>query len=493
MNRRGFLKSMGAGAASLAISGCGGAVEAFFSKSPAAKPNIVFILADDLGYGDVSCLNPDSKIPTPNIDRLAKQGMIFTDAHAPSAVCTPTRYGVLTGRYCWRSSLKKGVLRGYSPCLIEPGRMTAASLLKQHGYGTACIGKWHLGLGGDEKTNYSKPLRPGPNDFGFDYFFGIPASLDMQPYLYVENDRAVKEPSLQIEKSPHPAFWRAGPIAPGFKHVEVLGKLTEKAVDYVSNHVEAEPDRPFFLYFALTAPHTPVLPTDFFKGRSRAGVYGDFVVQTDWTVGQVSRALDEAGVADNTLIIVTSDNGPERLTAPLEADFGHRSSYHFRGMKRDTWDGGHREPFIARWPGKIEPGSKSDEIICLTDLTATCAAIVGAKLPKNAAEDSCNILPALLGKKLKKPVHEAVVHHSSKGFFAIRRGRWKLILCKGSGGNRYKEGQNAVKPGDPPGQLYNMAEDYAEKQNLYRQYPEIVQRLTAILEKYKKQGYSRPL
>ena len=492
MNRRDFLKAIGAGAALSAMPGCGGVSEAP-RRDIGERPNIVFILADDLGYGDVSCLNPDSKIPTPNIDRLAKEGMIFTDAHAPSAVCTPTRYGVLTGRYCWRSNLKKGVLWGYSPCLIEPGRMTAASLLKKHGYGTACIGKWHLGLGSDEKTDYGKVLRPGPNDFGFDYFFGIPASLDMQPYLYVENDRAVKAPTEHIEGSPRPGFWRSGPVAPGFRHIEVLGRLTERAVGYIENHVRAEPNRPFFLYFALTAPHAPVLPTDFVKGKSRAGDYGDFVVQVDWTLGEVTRALEESGISKNTLIIVTSDNGPEDLTAPLAEEYGHRSSHHFRGMKRDMWDGGHREPFIARWPGKVKADSASDEVICLTDLTATCAAIVGEKLPENAAEDSYDILPALLGEKRKRAIREAVVHHSSKGHFAIRQGDWKLILCRGSGGNRYRKGPNVVKPDDPPGQLYNMAEDYSETNNLYLEHPKIVKRLTALLEKYKRQGYSRAL
>jgi len=493
MNRRDFLKTIGFGAASLAMPGYASISRNVCDKASGDKPNIVFIMADDLGYGDVSCLNKDSKIPTPNIDRLAKEGVIFTDAHAPSAVCTPTRYGVLTGRYCWRTSLKKGVLWGYSPSLIEPGRMTVASLLKQHGYGTACIGKWHLGLGSDEKTDYSKPLRPGPNDFGFDYFFGIPASLDMQPYVYVENDRVTAAPSLRIEKSPRPAFWRAGPIAHDFKHIEVLGKLTEKAVEYMEKHVKTQPEKPFFLYFPLTAPHTPVLPTNLFRGRSRAGEYGDFVVQVDWTVGQVTKVLDELGIADNTLIIVSSDNGPENLTARLAPDYGHRSSYYFRGMKRDTWDGGHREPFIARWPEKSKPGSTSSEIVCLTDLLATCAAIVGAKLPDNAGEDSYNILPALLGEELDKPIREAVVHHSSRGYFAIRQGKWKLILCQGSGGNRYKEGPNAIKPDDPPGQLYNMAEDYRERRNLYLEHPDIVARLTNLLEKYKRQGYSRPL
>ena len=457
-------------------------------------------MADDMGYGDLGCYNKDSKIPTPNMDALAAEGIRFTDAHSPSAVCTPTRYGVLTGRYCWRSRLKRGVLGGYSPALIESGRMTVASLLKQHGYATACVGKWHLGLGNAKKTDFDKPLVPGPNAVGFDYFYGISASLDMPPYCYIENDRPVERPTLTVKegKSTDDGWWRAGAIAPGFKHVEVLPKLTEKAVEIIDNHAERKPNVPLFMYFPLPAPHCPIAPADFVKGRSKAGGYGDFVVEVDWTVGQVVKALDRNGLADNTLIIITSDNGCPGRTK-LKRDpysivelYGHRPSGKLRGIKADVWDGGHREPFIARWPGKIPAGTVTDKLICLTDLTATCAAIVGAKLPDDAGEDSYNILPALFGQKNARPIREAVVHHSLSGVFCIRQGKWKLILGRGSGGfsnpRSYKP-----KPGEPRGQLYNMQEDLAESRNLWSEHPEIVERLTNLLEKYKRQGYSRPL
>jgi len=457
-------------------------------------------MADDMGYGDLGCYNKDSKIPTPNMDALAAEGIRFTDAHSPSAVCTPTRYGVLTGRYCWRSRLKRGVLGGYSPALIESGRMTVASLLKQHGYATACVGKWHLGLGNAKKTDFDKPLVPGPNAVGFDYFYGISASLDMPPYCYIENDRPVERPTSTVKegKSTDDGWWRAGAIAPGFKHIKVLPTLTEKAVEIIDNHATKKPNKPLFMYFPLPAPHCPIAPADFVKGRSKAGGYGDFVVEVDWTVGQVVKALDRNGLADNTLIIITSDNGCPGRTK-LKRDpysivelYGHRPSGKLRGIKADVWDGGHREPFIARWPGKIPAGTVTDKLICLTDLTATCAAIVGAKLPDDAGEDSYNILPALFGQKNARPIREAVVHHSLSGVFCIRQGKWKLILGRGSGGfsnpRSYKP-----KPGEPRGQLYNMQEDLAESRNLWSEHPEIVERLTNLLEKYKRQGYSRPL
>jgi len=508
LNRREFIKAVGPqaaglvlaglGAASLLPSGCTGILKPSAGKPTTNKPNIIFIMADDMGYGDLGCYNKDSKIPTPNADRLAAQGMRFTDAHAPSAVCTPTRYGVLTGRYSWRTRLKKGVLNGYSPCLIDTSRMTVASFLKQHGYATACIGKWHLGLGSDKKTDYNKPLVPGPNALGFDYFYGIPASLDMTPYCYIENDRPVAKPTLTIEagKASEDGWWRAGAIAPGFKHVDVLPRLTEKAVGYIDNHAEKSTGKPFFMYFPLPAPHCPIAPVDFVKGRSQAGGYGDFVVEVDWTVGEVVKALARNRLADNTLIILTSDNGSPGRTKISRALYsiielyGHYTNGDLRGIKADIWDGGHREPFIARWPGKIPPASTSDELICLTDLLATCAAILGVELPDNAGEDSYNILPALLGRKGGKPIRQAVVHHSSMGMFSIRQGQWKLILGRGSGGfsspKIYKP-----KPGEPTGQLYNLQDDLAETNNLWDKYPEIVKRLTELLEQYKKQGHSR--
>ena len=499
MNRRNFLKAAGVGIASLAMPGCAGSLQSD-GKTGSKNPNIVFIMADDMGYGDLGCYNKKSKIPTPHMDRLAAEGMRFTDAHSPSAVCTPTRYGVLTGRYCWRSRLKRGVLGGYSPALIDTNRMTVASMLKQHGYATACIGKWHLGLGNAKKTDYDKPLVPGPNALGFDYFYGIPASLDMTPYCYIENERPVEKPTLTIEagKANEDGWWRPGAIAPGFKHVEVLPRLTEKAVKYIDDHTNTSPDKPFFMYFPLPAPHCPIAPADFVKGRSKAGGYGDFVVQVDWTVGQVVKALKRNGLTGNTLIIITSDNGSPGRTK-IKRDpysiieiYGHYPNGDLRGIKADAWDGGHREPFIARWPGKIPAGTTNDEIICLTDLMATCAAIVGAKLPENAGEDSFNLLPALSGQKLDKPIREAIVHHSLSGMFAIRQGKWKLILGLGSGGFT-KPQKIKPKPGQPAGQLYNLEDDLAESNNLWSKHPEIVERLTKLLQKYKEQGRTRPI
>ena len=499
MERRVFLKRLGTLAASTgAISFLSRLLNAEeTSRSEAKRPNIIFIMADDMGYGDLGCYNKKSKIPTPNMDRLAKEGIRFTDAHSPSAVCTPTRYGVLTGRYCWRSRLKRGVLGGYSPCLIDTRRMTVASLLKQHGYATACIGKWHLGLSSDKRTDFSKPLVPGPNALGFDYFFGISASLDMPPYCYIENDRAVKQPTEMVEAG-EPAkdgWWRKGAIAPGFKHVQVLPDLTKKAVDYIDKHAKTSKNSPFFMYFPLPAPHCPIAPAPFVKERSQAGGYGDYVAEVDWTVGEVMKALQQNGLANNTLIIVTSDNGSPGRTKIKRAPYsivevyGHNPSGNLRGIKADIWDGGHREPFIARWPVKIPAGSTSDEIVCLTDLVATCAAIIGAKLPGDAGEDSYNILPALLGSKTDRPIREAVLHHSGSGMFAIRQEKWKLILGRGSGGFT-KPSRIKSKPGEPKGQLYDLHKDPAEKNNLWAEHPAIVKHLNDLLEKYKKQGHS---
>lgn len=376
LSRRDFCKSVGL--ASLA------------STLPAAesRPNIVYILADDLGWGDLGCYNRESAVPTPNADRLAAQGIRFTDMHSPSAVCTPTRYGVLTGRYCWRTSLKKGVLWGYSPNLIETGRMTVASLLKAQGYYTAGVGKWHLGLGTAEKVDYTKPLRPGPLDHGFDYYFGIPASLDMDPYLYFENDRTVEQPTAHTEgrNEPRGVFWRPGPIAPGLKIDQVLPTLTQKAVSVLRERA-AKPGQPFFLYFPLTAPHTPWVPNDEFRGRSKAGDYGDFTAQVDAALGEVMRTLEETGLAHSTLIVFTSDNGAH-WTPEDKEKFTHRANAGWRGMKADIWEAGHRVPFVARWPGKIRPGAVAEELGCLTDLLATVAEITGQKLPDDAGEDS---------------------------------------------------------------------------------------------------------
>jgi arylsulfatase A len=450
-------------------------------------PNIVFILCDDLGYGDVHVLNPQrGKIPTPNIDRLASQGMVFTDAHAGSSVCTPSRYGILTGRYCWRTKVQSGVLNGDSGPIIAPDRITVGALLKQHGYATACLGKWHLGLKFGPKM-YADPITDGPLQHGFDYFFGISASLDMPPFAYIENDRFTQVPTVTKK------WVRSGPAAADFEAVDVLPALGHKAVDYIAGRAGgAKAGKPFFLYLAFTSPHTPLVPSPQWQGKSPLGPYGDFVMQTDSTAGEVLAALDSAGVADNTLVIFTSDNGcaPYIGVDKLEAQ-GHFPSAEFRGYKSDIWDGGHRIPFIARWPGKVKPASSSDQLICLSDLLATCAEMTGTKLPDNAGEDSVSILPALSGTD-KAPLREAVVHHSINGLFAIRQGNWKLELCAGSGGWGKPGDAAALKQGLPPIQLYDMTKDVGEKTNVQSAYPETVERLTKLLEKYVADGRSTP-
>jgi len=483
-NRRDFLRIAGIGAGAYAL--------------PAAtpeRPNIIWIMADDLGYGDLSCLNEDSKIQTPHLDRMAHEGVTFTDAHSPSAVCSPTRYGVMTGRYCFRSPLKNGVLGGGSSHLINEHRLTVPALLKANGYNTGGFGKWHLGLDWVTKdgkpvatdmsnVDFSQPYGHGPTTLDFDYYFGISASLDMPPYTYLENDRATVLPNDVTEGKPFPVNWRKGPIAPGFKHQEVLSKITESAVGWIDKQ---EPGKPYFAYVPLSAPHTPVVPRDKFKDVTGVGSYGAFVAEVDWSVQQILDAVKRSGSEQNTLVILTSDNGPEYQMEERKREFQHFSAYHFRGHKRDVWDGGHRIPFLARWPARIKPGTKSNELICLTDLMATCAAIVGAKLPDNAGEDSYNILPAFLGEKLVQPIREAIVHHSAYGAFAIRQGEWKLIRLRGVG-----NGPSSNDAKLPEGQLYNIAQDFGETNNLYSQRPEIVKRLTALLDKYLAEGRSTP-
>ena len=469
-------------ALALVWAACGGYEQA------APPPNIVVILADDMGYGDPGAWNPDSKVPTPHIDRLAAEGMRFTDAHSPSAVCTPTRYGLLTGRYAWRTRLTQGVLVGYSPNLIDTTRLTLPGMLRQAGYATAGIGKWHLGLGDAERTDYAQPLRPGPVSLGFDYYFGIPSSLDFEPYVWFENDRVEQLPTDSIEASCcRGDFYRGGAIAPGFRHVDVLPRTVEKSVEYVMQ----AGDKPFFLYVPFSAPHTPWLPTEPFQGSSGAGTYGDFAVQVDAGVGDILNALDEAGVAENTLIVFTSDNGAHWLPEEIEM-FDHRANLNWRGMKADIHEGGHRVPFVVRWPGKIEAGSVSDEVISLVDLMATFATVSGQMLPDTAGEDSYDLTPVLLSESLEGPIREATVHHSINGTFAIRQGSWKLIEGLGSGGFTPPRSVEPG-PGDPLGQLYHLRDDPGETNNLYAERPEVVARLTALLDRYREQGYSRPM
>jgi arylsulfatase A len=493
--RREFINGVAMGAASL-----GAAVRASTGKE-IQRPNFVYVLADDLGYGDVSCLNPESKISTEHIDRLAREGSIFTDAHSGSAVCTPTRYGILTGRYSWRSTLTSGVLNGYSPPLIDANRTTVATLLKAQGYHTACIGKWHLGLAwqakengvaGPENIDYDKTIDGGPTALGFDYFFGIPASLDMTPYVYIENNRVVEAATGHIDKRENPGFFRGGPIAPGFKHEDVLRTFTSKAVEYIDNRAISDAKKPFFLYLPLSAPHTPILPRPEFVGKSKAGVYGDFVCEVDSTIGQIVDALERNGLADDTLIIVTSDNGcsPAANFEKL-SEMGHDPSFHFRGHKADIFEGGHRIPFIARWPEQIRPGSICANTICLTDLLATVAEILGEKLPDDAGEDSVSMLSALRNA-VSPQSREATVHQSMDGSLAIRQGQWKLEFCAGSGGWSDPKPAEAIKQGLPRTQLYDLSTDVGERHNVHDEHPEIVVRLTELLESYLTQGRSTP-
>ncbi|MHC4122669.1 MAG: sulfatase family protein [Planctomycetota bacterium] len=513
MNRRSFLKTLGLGTISLAIPGCISKTKEPLADKTLNAPNIVYILADDLGYGDLTCLHKDSKIPTPNLDKLAEQGMIFTDAHSPSAVCSPTRYGILTGRYCWRSPLKKWVLWVWDGPLIEPNRLTVGDLLKKHGYATACVGKWHLGwdwattdgsrindqlrLGQpsnkrhefSKKIDFTKPIANGPTTRGFDYYFGDDVP-NFPPYCFIENDRTIGIPNEQTPRGMHGA---PGPMLKGWKLEDVMPKLTEKAVEFIKTQNSKTKNKPFFLYFPLTGPHTPIAPTDDFLGTSGAHRYGDFICEIDHLIGRVVKTVDDLGIRDNTLIIFTSDNGsPARdgtnyggkIKSVLK--YGHNPSNGFRGIKADVWEGGHRIPFIASWPKVIPSGSTSKQTICLTDFMATCTAILGEKLPNNVAEDSYNILPALQGKKLKKQIRPDVIHHSGNGMFAIRKGKWKFVDGVGAGG--WSGGGDGL-----PGQLYDMAKDPAETKNLYHERGDIVKQLKKLLEKYKGMGYSRPI
>jgi len=467
----------------------------------AEKPNIIFILADDMGYGDVHAINPDSTIPTPNLDHLAGEGMTFTDAHTPSAVCTPTRYGLLTGRYCWRSRLKRGVLNGYDKPLIDRARPTVGTILQEHGYHTGIVGKWHLGLGfarNGDQFDFHKPVADSPNTRGFDFSYIIPASLDFPPYVFIHNGHITSFPSIQQPAQKFPAFLRAGPRSPDLVMQDCLDDLLKQAAGYIKRRAKTK--KPFFLYFPLSAPHKPVLPHPRFRGKTKLGPYGDFVAQVDWTVGQVLKAIDEAGIADNTLVVYSSDNGsymfrrddpnaPDHVSDPsiqaYRADH-HRANYVFRGTKADIWEGGHHVPFFARWPGKIKPGSRNTTTICLTDFFATAAEIAGAELPANAAEDSFSILPLLEGRDWAKPL-APVVHHSIAGMFAIRDGKWKLVFGNGSGGREKPKG----KPFGKPYRLFDMTKDISERTDVLDQHPDLVKRLEAELDKIRSSGRSR--
>ncbi len=457
-------------------------------------PNIIYILADDLGYGDISVYNPEGKIQTANIDRLATEGMMFTDAHTSSAVCSPTRYGILTGRYNWRTWMKQGVLWSWDQPLIDKDRTTVASMLKDHGYITGNIGKWHLGLGWQKDTtggvDVTKKLSENPNDNGFDYFFGITASLDIPPYFYIENDRITTTEFDTIPANEGKGFWREGQIGDDFRHHEVLPVLTGKAIDFINK--SSVEKRPFFLYFPLPAPHTPILPSDEFMGKSGTNEYGDFVMMVDDVVGQIMEALGQNGITENTLIIFTSDNGCSPMADFDElATFGHYPSGIYRGHKADIYEGGHRVPFVARWPDVISPGSISEEVICTTDLMATCAEIVNYTLQENEGEDSYSFMPILRDEEFDNNLREATVHHSINGSFAIRQDHWKLIMDAGSGGWSYPTAKQVAEIDTLPGiQLYNLNTDPSETTNLHAENFEKAEMLKALLTQYIMEGRS---
>jgi len=448
-----------------------------------AQPNIVLILADDMGYGDPGCFNPESKIATPHINRLAREGMRFTDAHAPGSYCIPSRYGLLTGRYPLRA--KFAVRRRAS---IREGQPTVASVLKARGYATAMVGKWHLGFDGGPDHDWEQPLRGGPVDVGFDSYFGIPASLDIPPYYYIRDRRPVAPPTGKIDArntkgwtNIQGEFWRAGGLAPGFVHEQVQPMFEGEAVRFIDERAKAADKKPFFLYLALAAPHTPWLPTKEFKGKSAVDMYGDFVMQVDASVGKVLAALDRHGMAKDTLVVFTSDNGPVWYPGDVEK-FGHRSVGSLRGMKSDAWEGGHRMPFVARWPAAVAAGTSCAQTICFTDMLATFAELSGAEVPAASLTDSKSLVPLLRGGD--KPIRDVTILRLNAS--VIREGRWKLITHLGSGGFS-RPRRIKPTPGGPTGQLYDLRADPAETRNLYQSHPEVVKRLEKILARYRAQ------
>ncbi|MDF7806317.1 arylsulfatase [Pontiellaceae bacterium B12219] len=478
------------------VGGCLGTSMAVAEPNPRwpnpPNPNIIYILCDDLGYGDVQCLNPErGKIATPNMDRLAGEGMVFTDAHTSSSVCTPSRYGILTGRYNWRTSRQAGVLGGYGAPMIASDRLTVAGFLTAQGYRTAAFGKWHLGMTfptvdgkrvakNGANIDWKGAITDGPVQHGFETYYGISASLDMPPYIYIENDRFVGECTTTK------AFFRKGAAQADFEAVDVLPTIGKKTVEFIGQQTA---DQPFFIYVPLNSPHTPIVPTPEWRGKSGLGTYGDFVMQTDAVIGQIVDAVDAAGLGENTLIIVTSDNGCSKAAGiPKMQEKGHYPSAQFRGSKADIWDGGHRVPFILRWPAGIKAGSRSDQTVCLTDLMATCAELTGAALPDTAGEDSVSFLPALSGKPIVS-TRSGVVHHSISGHFAYREGKWKLVLAKGSGGWTSPT-EKEMPEGSLKAQLYDMEADPGETTNLYTTYPEVAERLLKQLEVDVKRGRS---
>ena len=466
-------------------------------------PNIVIILADDFGVGDIQAHYPENKIATPHLDRLVRQGMSITDAHSPSAVCSPTRYGLLTGRYSWRTRLQEWVIAAYEPPLIAKDRPTLPGFLKQNDYHTACIGKWHLGWNwaGPQPSrmtetkngqkalqwDFTKPIRGGPTERGFDYYWGVDLP-NLPPFTYIENDRVVTQPTAKYQLDPSegvvlPKGFVGAPMAPGWRMQDILPDITKRAVTHI--HQRAKQHQPFFLYFSMTSPHEPIVPSKEFQGKSGIAPIADFVMETDWSAGQVIKAIDDAGIADNTIIIFTGDNGHSHYTGWQQlVDAGHMPSGPYRGHKGDVWEGGHRVPLVVRWPGRIKANKSRDQLVCLTDIFATCAEIVGAESPPNGAEDSLSFLPTLLGKNSTDD-RTTLVNHSNHGEFAYRDGPWKLVF-KMSGRNLQQSRGRATIA-----ELYNLDTDIAEQNDLSKKHPEITRRMTLGLKSVIERGSSR--
>ncbi len=470
-----------------------------------ARPNVLLIYTDDQGYGDVSALNPESRFQTPNLDRLVREGVAFTDAHSSDTVCTPSRYGLLTGRYSWRTAMKKGVMGAEGKGLIADGRTTLASFLRDEGYRTAMVGKWHLGMtfhGEKGSRDWSRPVLDGPVDKGFDYFYGIPASMNYGVLTYIENRRVLDPPTLWTQKKPNEiaiADYRITPpyepsrvggeleVAPSFDDQQVLTAFTDRAVQWLDDFAADSGGAPFFLYVAYASPHKPVIPIPEFQGKSEAGAYGDFMMETDAHIGSLLDALDRNGLARDTLVLMTSDNGPETTYRERLKRFGHASAGKLRGGKRDLYEGGHRVPFIVRWPAVAKAGQRSSDLVCQTDVLATVAEVLDQELGPDEAEDSVSFLAILRGSQ--RPPRPPVIHHSAAGYFAIRDGRWKLNMIRGSGGSLAPRLVEA-KPGEPQFELYDLTADLAESNDVAGQEPAVVARLREQITRIVTRGRS---
>lgn len=484
----------------------------FNLEKEVSAPNIVYLLVDDMGIGDLSCYNEESKIKTTSIDALAKEGVMFTDAHSAASICTPTRYGIMTGRYSWRTPLKERVLSGYDPCLISPDRETVAKLMKRNGYHTALIGKWHLGLDWqakdgeiisglkndiaetEDKIDFSKPILNGPIQAGFDYFYGVAASWDFPPYIFIENDMISEVPLVKkggLLKNYYPDIsidelkknnrdyplvtWRQGYASQTLNPEDAVTIITDRSIQYIQ---EQKKDESFFLMVNFTAPHTPVLPRDEFVGKSDCGIYGDFCLELDQSIGRIIQQLKEEGLFENTLLIFTADNGASLRSIPMkkQKEFSHSPSYIYKGYKARLDEGGHRIPFIATWPGNIASGSANKGAISLNDLYATCAEIVGEDVAENAGEDSFSILSMLLDEEIKNPDRDVIIHSDFTGYFAIRHEQWKLV---------YHRDHDKIA-------LYDIKADPGEQQNIISEHPDIKEMLTGKLTDAVLNGRTTP-